>query len=200
MPDKYRNFINGTWVEARGGRTFRSTNPADTRDVIGDFASSGIEDVQGAVDAAHRAFPAWRGLSGSARGEYLRKAADILESRVQEVAQAMVRENGKTIGEARGETLRGVALLRFYAAEGIRSVGEVIPSVNPKTLIYTTREPLGVASIITPWNFPVAIPFWKIAPALVYGNTLVFKPASITPHCGFLVTQVSNRREFRRAC
>jgi aldehyde dehydrogenase (NAD+) len=109
---------------------------------------------------------------------------------VQEVAQAMVRENGKTIGEARGETLRGVALLRFYAAEGIRSVGEVIPSVNPKTLIYTTREPLGVASIITPWNFPVAIPFWKIAPALVYGNTLVFKPASITPHCGFLVTQV----------
>jgi aldehyde dehydrogenase (NAD+) len=190
MTEKYRNFIAGKWVDARGGRTFRSNNPADTRDVIGEFASSGVEDVQGAVDAAHRAFPAWKALSGAARGEHLRKAADILESRVQEVAQAMVRENGKTIGEARGETLRGVALLRFYAAEGVRGVGEVIPSVNAKTLIYTTREPLGVVSIITPWNFPVAIPFWKIAPALVYGNTIVFKPASVTPNCGFLVTQV----------
>jgi aldehyde dehydrogenase (NAD+) len=102
----------------------------------------------------------------------------------------MVRENGKTIAEARGETTRGVALLRYYAAEGVRQVGEVVPSVNLRTLIYTTRAPLGVVSVITPWNFPIAIPIWKIAPALVYGNTVVFKPASLTPHCGVLVTQI----------
>ena len=190
MKEKYRNFIDGLSVDARCGRTFPSLNPADTRDVIGEFAASDVEDVEAAIDAAHQAFPAWRDLSGWARQEILRKAADILESRTQEVAAAMVRENGKTIAEARGETLRGVALLRFYAAEGVRSVGEVVPSVNAKTLIYTTREPLGVVSIITPWNFPVAIPFWKIAPALVYGNTVVFKPASVTPHCGALVTRV----------
>ncbi len=190
MTDRFPNFIDGMWVDALGGGTFRSINPADTRDIIGEFASSGLEDAQKAIEAAHKAFLGWGGLSGFARGEYLRKAADILEARVHEVAQAMVRENGKTVGEARGETMRGVALLRFYAAESVRSVGEVVPSVNAKTLIYTTRDPLGVVSIITPWNFPIAIPFWKIAPALVYGNTVVFKPASMTPHCGFLVTQV----------
>src|SRR5439155_4448409 len=190
MKEKYRNFINGLSVDARCGRTFPSLNPADTRDVIGEFAASDVEDVEAAIDAAHQAFPAWRDLSGWARQEILRKAADILESRTQEVAAAMVRENGKTIAEARGETLRGVALLRFYAAEGVRSVGEVVPSVNPATLIYTTRAPLGVVGIITPWNFPVAIPIWKIAPALVYGNTVVFKPASVTPHCAVLITQL----------
>src|SRR5512136_2601401 len=102
----------------------------------------------------------------------------------------MVRENGKIIAEARGEAARGVALLRFYAAEGVRPCGEVIPSVNPRTFVYTTRVPLGVVSVITPWNFPIAIPIWKIAPALVYGNTVVFKPAIITPHCGVLVARV----------
>lgn len=186
----FQNFINGRWVSATGGKTFRTKNPADTRDVIGEFPSSQVEDVRSAIDAAHDALKEWRSLSAWARGEYLRKAADLLESRLTEVAQAMVRENGKTIAEARGESARGVALLRYYAAEGVRSVGEVIPSVNPKTFIYTARVPLGVVSIITPWNFPIAIPLWKIAPALVYGNTVVFKPASATPQCGVLVTQI----------
>ena len=128
IPARFGNFINGRWVDALGGRTFRSTNPADTRDVIGEFPASGADDLQLAIHTAHHAFPAWRALSGFARGEYLRKAADILESRVQEAAQAMVRENGKTIAEARGEALRGVTLLRFYASEAVRSVGEVVPS------------------------------------------------------------------------
>src|SRR5213592_4965450 len=190
MADRFGNFIQGVWKEAAGGRTFSSINPADTGDVIGEFAASSTADLAAAIDAAHAALQDWRGRSGFARGEYLRKAADLLEGRLEQVARAMVRENGKTIAEARGETARGVALLRYYASEGTRSVGEVVPSVNPATLIYTTRAPLGVVGIITPWNFPVAIPIWKIAPALVYGNTVVFKPASVTPHCAVLITQL----------
>ncbi len=188
--DTFGLWIAGEWVKAAGGSTFSSCNPADTRDVIGEFASAEAGDACRAIDAAHDAFPQWKALSGFARGEILRKAADILESRLEEVARAMVRENGKTIAEARGETARGVALLRFYAGEGVRNVGEVIPSANPRTFVCTTRAPLGTVSVITPWNFPIAIPIWKIAPALVYGNTVVFKPASVTPHCGFLVTKV----------
>jgi aldehyde dehydrogenase (NAD+) len=190
MSEKFRNYINGEWREAAEGNTFPSANPADRRDVIGEFASSGVEDLLQAIEAGHAALPGWKALSGFARGDFLRKAADLLEKRLEEVAQAMVRENGKTIAEARGEVGRGVALLRFYAAEGVRAVGEVIPSVNPRTFIHTTRVPLGLVSIVTPWNFPVAIPIWKIAPALVYGNTVVFKPASLTPHCGVLVTEI----------
>ncbi len=188
MTDTYGNFIGGRWEP--GHTTFTSINPADTRDAIGMFASADVGDVRRAIDAADASLASWKALSGFARGEFLRKAADVLQSRVEDVAQAMVRENGKTIAEARGETARGVALLRFYAAEGVRPCGDVIPSVNPRTFIYTTRVPLGVVSVITPWNFPVAIPIWKIAPALVYGNTVVFKPASATPHCGVLVTRI----------
>ncbi len=190
MAELFRNFIDGAWAAASAGQTLTSTNPADPADVIGEFASSSLADAQSAIAAAHGALPAWRALAPHARGEILRKAADLLEARAAEVASAMVRENGKTIIEARGETARGVALLRYYSAEGMRSVGEVVPSVNPKTFIYTTRAPLGVVSLITPWNFPVAIPIWKLAPALVYGNTVVLKPASITPHCAVLVAQV----------
>ncbi len=190
MSESCGNYIDGRWMPAAKQKTFTSINPADSRDVIGEFASAEIEDVRRAVDAARGAAPQWKSLSGFARGEFLRKAADILEARTEEIARAMTRENGKTIVEARGETARGVALLRFYAAEGVRALGEVIPSVNARTFIYTTRLPLGVVSVITPWNFPVAIPIWKIAPALVYGNTVVFKPASLTPHCGVLVASV----------
>src|SRR5438094_4010409 len=133
MPEKYQNFINARWVDSQTRKTFPSLNPADARDVIGEFAASDVEDVKAAIDAAHHAFPAWRDLSGWARQEILRKAADILESRTAEVAAAMVRENGKTLAEARGETLRGVALLRFYAAEGVRTGGGGVRSVNAKT-------------------------------------------------------------------
>jgi aldehyde dehydrogenase (NAD+) len=190
MTNAFRNFVNGRWSEAANGATFQSINPADARDVVGDFAASAVEDVHQAIDAAHEALPKWRNLSAWARGEILRKAADILESRLEEVARAMVRENGKTIAEARGETSRGVALFRYYAAEGVRCVGDVVPSVNPRTMIYTTRVPLGVVSLVTPWNFPIAIPVWKLAPALIYGNTVVLKPATATPHCGVLIAKV----------
>src|SRR5688572_25415338 len=184
----FQNFINGSWISATGGKTFRTKNPADTRDVIGEFPSSPVDDVRSAIDAAHEALKEWRSLSAWARGEYLRKAADLLESRLSEVAQAMVRENGKTIAEARGESAGGLGLCCYYAADGVRSVGEVIPSVKCKRFSYTARVPLGVVSIITPWNFPLAIPIWTIAAALVYGTTVVFKPASASPHCAVLVT------------
>jgi acyl-CoA reductase-like NAD-dependent aldehyde dehydrogenase len=190
MTTAFGNFIDGAWTIRADRRTFKSINPADTRDIIGEFVHSEPEDARSAVQAAHNAFRQWSALSPCARGEFLRKAGDTLESRLQEVARAMVRENGKTIAEARGETARGVALLRYYAAEGMRQIGEVIPSANPRTMLYTTRKPLGVVSIITPWNFPIAIPLWKIAPALVYGNTVVFKPASATPHCAVLIAQI----------
>ncbi len=186
----FGNYIDGRWTTTVRGAGFTSINPADKRDVVGEFAASTLQDTRCAIDAADNAFPKWKALSGSARCEFLRKAADLLEKQLEEVARAMVRENGKTIGEARGETSRGVALLRFYAAEGVRPSGEVIPSVNPHTMIYTTRAPLGVVSLITPWNFPVAIPIWKMAPALAYGNTVVLKPASATPHCAVLVTRI----------
>jgi acyl-CoA reductase-like NAD-dependent aldehyde dehydrogenase len=190
MADTFHNFIGGRWTAAANGAAFSSVNPADTRDVIGKFAASTVEDARVAIDAAHDALRKWRGLSAWARGEILRKAADILESRLDQVARAMVRENGKTIAEARGETARGVALFRYYAGEGVRSVGDVVPSASPRTMIYTTRVPLGVVSLVTPWNFPIAIPIWKLAPALVYGNTAVLKPATATPHCGVLIAQV----------
>jgi len=190
MTEAFRNLIDGCWAAAANGATFRSINPADTRDVVGEFAASGVEDVRQAIGAARKALPKWRNMSAWARGEILRKAADTLESRLDEVGHAMVRENGKTMAEARGETARGVALFRYYAAEGVRSIGEVVPSINPRTMIYTTRVPLGVVSLVTPWNFPVAIPVWKLAPALAYGNTVVFKPATATPHCGVLIARI----------
>ncbi|MBD2847223.1 aldehyde dehydrogenase family protein, partial [Paenibacillus sp. IB182496] len=128
--------------------------------------------------SAQAAAPAWRALPGAARGEVLRKAARLLEARAGEIAETMTREMGKTLPEARGEVMRGVAILHYYAAEGMHATGEHLPSSDGRSLLYTRKKPLGTVALITPWNFPVAIPLWKLAPALVYGNTAVLKPAS----------------------
>jgi len=173
----YHNLIDGSWVQASTGKVEASVSPADTRDVVGFVPMSGKEEVEQAVSAAKAAAKGWRKLSAPARGEYLRKTADVLEQRIDEIAQTMTREMGKTLAEAKGETARAVAILRYYASEGMRAVGEVIPSVDESSLLLTSRVPLGVVGLITPWNFPVAIPVWKMAPALVYGNTVVIKPA-----------------------
>jgi len=173
----YLNYIDGQWVAASTGKTEASINPARRREVVGYVQKSGPEDLSRAVAAAKAAQKAWRKLSGPARGEYLYKAADMMERRLEEIAETLTREMGKTFAEAKGETARGVAILRYYAGEGLRKVGHVIPSSDSGGLMFTTRVPLGVVGVITPWNFPVAIPVWKIAPALVYGNTVVFKPA-----------------------
>ncbi len=187
---EYKCLIDGKWVGASDGKTFEDINPADTRDIVGTFPDLTKEDVTAAADAAARALTGWRALGPAKRAAILEKAAQILESRLEEVAQALTREEGKTLMESRGETARGVAILKFYAAEGQRAFGEVIPSANPKTLLFTNRVPLGVVSLITPWNFPVAIPMWKMAPALIFGNTVLLKPASFAPLTSILLGEV----------
>ncbi|MGM0830342.1 MAG: alpha-ketoglutaric semialdehyde dehydrogenase GucD [Bacillota bacterium] len=173
----YLNFINGEWTDSASGDVQSTLNPADRDDIVGYMQMSTKEEADKAVVAAKEAQKAWKKLAGSERGEILYKAADILERRTNEIAECMTREMGKTLPEAKGETARGVAILRYYAGEGMRKVGDVIPSTDSKALMFTSRVPLGVVGIITPWNFPVAIPIWKMAPALIYGNTVVLKPA-----------------------
>ncbi|TDF98830.1 alpha-ketoglutaric semialdehyde dehydrogenase GucD [Paenibacillus piri] len=174
------NYINGEWTPSVTGQTDPSLNPSDKSQIVGYIQRSSKEDLNRAIDAAQQAQLAWRKLSGAARGDLLYKAANALERRLDEIAETMTREMGKTFPEAKGETARGVAILRYYAGEGMRKVGDVIPSTDSEALMFTTRVPLGVVGVITPWNFPVAIPIWKIAPALVYGNTVLLKPASET--------------------
>lgn len=172
------NYIDGEWVEASTGKTAESYNPANVDDVVGRYQLSSSEDLDRAVEAAWKAQKEWRKLTGNVRGDILFKAADIMEKRIDEIARTMTREMGKTYPEAKGETARGIAILRYYAGEGMRPVGDVIPSTDSAALMFTTRTPLGVVGVITPWNFPVAIPIWKAAPALIYGNAVVMKPAS----------------------
>lgn len=179
----YQNYIAGEWRPAASGETFENRNPADTDDLVGVFAASGPEDVERAIAAAAEAAESWRRTSAIARAGILFKAAQILESRVNEVGRDLTREEGKTLKEGIGETTRAVQILRYFAGEAQQPSGEHYPSASPQTLLYTEREPLGVVGIITPWNFPIAIPAWKIAPALAFGNTIAFKPASDTPLC-----------------
>jgi alpha-ketoglutaric semialdehyde dehydrogenase len=176
----YLNFINGEWIASSTSEVVENTNPANNEDVIGCIQKSTKEDLDKAVTTAKTAQKEWKKISGDARGKFLYKAADILESRIDDIAETMTREMGKTLPEAKGETARGVAILRYYAGEGMRKVGDVIPSTDQDAFMFTTRAPLGVVGVITPWNFPVAIPIWKAAPALIYGNTIVLKPATET--------------------
>lgn len=173
----YKNFINNEWVNASSMETIKSINPAD-KEPVGYVQSSTEDDLNKAVVSADKAKKAWRKLGQSARSQLLFKTANILEENLDEIAETMTREMGKTLPEAKGETARGVAILRYYAGEGMRKDGDVIPSSDKDALMFTKRTPLGVVGVITPWNFPVAIPIWKMAPALVYGNSIVWKPAT----------------------
>ena len=190
MADRFQNYIGGKWVDPSSEKFRNSSNPANHADIIGEFPASSSNDADAAVAAAHQASPGWKKTSAVARGSYLLKAASWLQAHSEEYAQAMTRENGKAILEARGEIGRCVAILQYYGVEGMHPVGEVVPSVNPNVLLYTQRVPLGVVGMITPWNFPIAIPLWKMCPALVYGNTIVLKPATTTPHMGVLIAKM----------
>lgn len=179
----YKNYINGEWIASSNEQVEASINPANKIKIVGYVQKSPKEDLDKAVAAAKKAQAGWRKLSGAARGDFLFSVANILEKNLDEIAETMTKEMGKTLPESKGETARGVAILRYYAGEGMRKVGDVIPSTDSDALMFSTRTPLGVIGIITPWNFPVAIPIWKMAPALIYGNTVVFKPgqeASVT--------------------
>ena len=190
---RYQLLIDGEWRDPISGNWTPNINPANTEDVIGEFASAGVEDVNAAVDAARRAFPGWRNTPMVNRGNILFKAANLLDARLEDVAQAMTREEGKTLPEARGETARGVAILRYFAGEASQPDGEVYPTAAPNRMLFTRREPVGVVGMITPWNFPIAIPLWKVAPALVYGNTVLLKSADLTPLTAWHIADVLNQ-------
>ncbi len=185
----YQNFINGKWVDASAAERRPDQNPADTREVLGEFPRSTVEDVRSAIDAAVAALPEWRRTSGPQRSAILHKAANLLEQRASEVGEALTLEEGKTIAEGVGEVMRGVAILRYYAGEPLRPFGENYQATNPTTFLYTEQVPLGVVGVITPWNFPAAIPIWKLAPCLAYGNVAVFKPAELTPLTAHLIVE-----------
>ena len=175
------NYIDGQWVDSRTGQGLERRNPADLRDLIGHTPLSSREEVDEAVAAAARALPAWRDAPAPARGKIVLRAARLLEEQKDEVARLLTREEGKTLPESAGEVMRSVNILEYTAGEGRRLTGETMPSELPRNFAYTIRQPLGVVGLITPWNFPVAVPVWKIAPALVCGNTVIWKPSELTP-------------------
>ena len=190
MIQEYRNFIGGEWAAPTTGDWAEVRNPADTDDVLGTVPASGLADVQAAIAAARAAFPAWAGLTAPERGRVLHRAANLLETQADTWAAALSREEGKTRLESQREVVRSVELLRYFAGEAWRVGGDLLPADTPLTLLYSARVPLGVCAIITPWNFPLSIPVWKIAPALVVGNTVVFKPASATPIMAIMLARL----------
>jgi aldehyde dehydrogenase (NAD+) len=175
------NFIDGRWVPSRGGRTFENRNPADRHDLIGLFQDSTIEDADAAVDAAVRAYESWRLVPAPRRAELLFRAAQILAERKELFARDMTREMGKVLEETRGDVQEAIDMTYFMAAEGRRQYGQTVPSELRDKFAMSVRQPLGVCALVTPWNFPMAIPSWKTIPALVCGNTVVLKPATLTP-------------------
>jgi acyl-CoA reductase-like NAD-dependent aldehyde dehydrogenase len=190
VPKVFKNFINGEWVASRGGNVLENRNPANTDDLIGQFPASGAEDVASAVEAAAAAYDKWRLTPGPKRGEILFRAAEILEGRKEEYAREMTREMGKVIAETRGDVQEAIDMTYLMAGEGRRLRGTTTPSELPNKFAMSVRVPVGVAGLITPWNFPMAIPSWKCAPALVCGNTAVLKPAEDTPLSTYHFAQV----------
>ncbi|MBB3452053.1 aldehyde dehydrogenase (NAD+) [Rhizobium sp. BK313] len=186
----HQNLIAGEWT---GTTSAENINPSDTNEVVGLYASASVQDVADAIAAAKAAFPAWSRSGILERHTILKKAGDEIMARKDELGALLAREEGKTLPEAIGETIRAAQIFEFFAGEALRLAGEVVPSVRPNIGVEITREPLGVIGIITPWNFPIAIPAWKIAPALCYGNTVVFKPADLVPGCSWAIVDILHR-------
>ncbi len=195
-PTTHGNFIGGEWCEGVTGRTFESVNPADTRDVVGRFQAANAADAAAAVRAADMALPAWRATPAPRRGEILYRFGALMAEHKERLARAMTREMGKVLTEARGDVQEGIDIAFLMAGEGRRMFGDTVPSELPDKWAMSIRQPIGVAGIITPWNFPIAIPCWKMMPALVTGNTVVFKPASDTPHCAVLLVELMHEAGF----
>lgn len=179
--DTYRNFIGGKWLESASSRTVSNVNPANTDDILGTVRQATRVEAKQAVEAAVEAFPSWRATPSPTRGRIIAKAARLMEENQEDLAQILTREEGKILAESRGELQRSINVADFCAGEARRMTGETIPSELPSNFAYTIKQPLGIVACVTPWNFPVAIPVWKVAPALVAGNTVVFKPATLTP-------------------
>jgi aldehyde dehydrogenase (NAD+) len=185
------NFIGGEWVA--GPRTQANINPSDTRDVVGEYTQADAQQAREAVAAAHAAWPAWSLATPQQRADALDAAGSEILTRRAVLGDLLAREEGKTLPEATGEVVRAGQIFKFFAGEALRTGGEIVPSVRPGVGVEITREPLGVVSIITPWNFPIAIPAWKIAPALAYGNCVVFKPAELVPGSAWALAEILSR-------
>ena len=189
-PTVFKNFINGEWVDSSSGLSFEDRNPANTRELVGLFPRSTAEDVDAAVRAAAEAFEPWRLMPAPKRAEILYRAAETLVSRKDDLARDMTREMGKVLAEARGDVQEAIDMTYYMAGEGRRLFGQTTPSELPNKFAMSARQPLGVCAMITPWNFPMAIPSWKIMPALVCGNTVVIKPAEDTPLSTYTLVQI----------
>ncbi|PLZ87487.1 aldehyde dehydrogenase family protein [Fischerella thermalis] len=189
-PQTCRNYINGQWLTAVAGATLESRNPANKLEVIASFPRSTGTDVEAAVVAARQAYQIWRLVPAPARAEYVFKVGELLSKYKEELAQLICREMGKPIAEARGDVQEGIDCAFYSAAEGRRLFGQTTPSEMPNKFAMTVRMPIGVCALITPWNFPIAIPCWKAMPALVCGNTVIFKPAEDTPACATKLVEI----------
>lgn len=190
MSELHRNLIDGAWV---GGEAAPNINPSNAEDIIGEYARASAQDANDAIGAARTAFPGWARSGIQQRHDILKAVADEILSRRQELGTLLSREEGKTLAEGIGEAVRAGQIFDFYAGECLRLAGETLQSVRPGIEVTVTREPVGVVGIITPWNFPIAIPAWKIAPALAYGNTVVFKPADLVPGCAWALADILAR-------
>jgi len=184
------NYVGGEWVESRSTRKVERRNPANFNDLIGYTPVSTRDEMREAIAAAERAYPDWRDKPAPKRGKILLRAAQLLEEHKDEVARLLTREEGKTVAESLGELTRTTNIVEYISGEARRLSGETLPSELPRNFAYTIRQPLGVVGLITPWNFPVAVPVWKIAPALVCGNTIVWKPAGLTPFISRRVVEI----------
>lgn len=185
----YLNFIGGEWVSSSSGKTFANTNPADESDLVGNFQLSNAVDANAAIEAASAAFATWKYVPITKRTAILNGAAHYLEQHADQFAIELTREEGKPVGQAKDEILRSAQTIRLYAVEGQTFTGETFPQDDPQMMVFTVREPLGVVSVIAPWNFPISIPARKIAPALITGNTVVFKPSSESPLIGLRLVE-----------
>jgi alpha-ketoglutaric semialdehyde dehydrogenase len=191
MSELLQNFAGGRFVDGSGGNAIPDINPSDASDIVAQVPEGSAADVAAAVAAAAESWPSWRRATGPARAEQLYRWGEIIAARQEELARELSREVGKPIGEARGEIARCVVILRYYAGEAVRASGEVVPAQAEGALQFTLREPLGVVALITPWNFPAAIPLWKAAPALAFGNTVVLKPAEQSARLATLLAETA---------
>src|ERR1700740_2217527 len=189
-PRVYKNFIDGEWGDAKGGKAYENRNPANTDELVGMFVSSTSEDVDAAGDAAKEAYKKWRLVPAPKRAEILYRAAELLVHRKEEYSKDMTREMGKVLAETRGDVQEAIDMTAYMAGEGRKRFGQTTPSELPNKFAMSVRQSIGVCGLITPWNFPMAIPSWKMMPGLVAGNTVVIKPAQDTPLSVYNLVQV----------
>src|SRR6202047_4868304 len=189
-PRVFKNFINGEWDKSRSGKAYENRNPANTDELVGIFVSSNSEDVNAAVDAATNAYKSWRLVPAPKRAEILYRAAELLLQHKEEFSSDMTREMGKVLAETRGDVQEAIDMTYYMAGEGGGLLGQTAPSELPNKFAMSVRQSVGVCGMITPWNFPMAIPCWKIMPALICGNTVVIKPAEDTPLSSYHLIQM----------